>query len=531
MVDHPSDGLILVVDDDVALQKLIVKTLNRHEYNVIGAISGHEAIEIIKRREVCLLLIDQTMSDYNGFDIIKMLKSDGISVDFIMLTGQGDERLAVDIMKLGARDYLVKDTGLLELLPEILKKTLRTIQNEKKLKVSEERHKDLTAQLYQTQKMESIGRLAGGIAHDFNNMLSAINSAVQIAISKTDETDEIRNYLNVIRNASKRSGELTKKLLSFAKEQPIEPQILDINITIEHAIELLNMIIGDNINLDFIADKSIGFVRADPGQLEQILTNLCINARDAIGDRDGSIVIGTLQETFDKEFCRHNPEYNVGDFINIYIKDTGGGINPDILPHIFEPFYTTKSKEKGTGLGLASVYGMVKQNGGFIVVESKEGAGSTFKIYLPISEKQDVKKRIPKRRKDNKNDNIIIRDITVLLVESESIIMDMTSQALEALNLRVLKALTPDDALDIVKNYSKKIDLLITDIGLKGMDGYELAGNIKSMIPEIKLLFITGCNNSITKKIKESDSGDLYIEKPFSLSDFTLKVKELLTIS
>jgi signal transduction histidine kinase/CheY-like chemotaxis protein len=380
----------------------------------------------------------------------------------------------------------------------------------------------LENQLRQAQKMESVGNLAGGIAHDFNNMLGVILGRTELALLKTDETHDLYADLKEIQAAAARSAEITKKLLAFARKQTISPRQLDLNDTVESILNTLRRLIGEDIDLVWQPCSFLWPVKMDPTQIDQILANLCVNARDAISGV-GKLTIETGRKSFDEEYCKQHAGFTPGDFVLLAVSDNGCGMDKDTLDKLFEPFFTTKEAGKGTGLGLATVYGIVKQNNGFINVYSEPGRGSTFRIYLPrLVGDKDTDTVVPEKKAAAGGTE------TVLLVEDEQSILRMTRMMLEKKGYTVLSSATPAEAMEKAKNLSGAIDLLITDVVMPEMNGRDLAGKMTALYPDIRLLFMSGYTANVIAHRGVLDDGVAFIQKPFSMTDLMVKVREVL---
>ncbi len=391
-------------------------------------------------------------------------------------------------------------------------------------KQAEEEREKLRAQLVQAHKMESVGRLAGGVAHDFNNMLQAILGHAELALEQTTPDQPIRGDLLEIQKAATRSADLTRQLLAFARKQTVAPRILDLNETVEGMLKMLRRLIGENIELVWRPGAPLWPVKVDSSQIDQILANLCVNARDAIADR-GQVIIETGTETFDEADAARHPEHVPGDYVRLSVGDTGCGMSKETQSKLFEPFFTTKGLGQGTGLGLATVYGAVKQNNGFIHVDSEPGEGTTFRIYLPrhkVPPAPGANPAVPAQT------HVAGGLETVLLVEDTPAILETTRAMLEKLGYQILAAFTPGDALRLAKAYFGKIHLLITDVVMPGMDGPELAENLQPLCPDIKRLFMSGYTANILSRHGVTDKGMHFLQKPFTMQDLAAKAREAL---
>lgn len=513
---------ILVVDDDEALRNLIVRALKKHAIDAESVGKGSDAIEILLSDHDLILLLDQQLIDMTGRDVINRMHSKNVKVPFIVMTGQGDEKLAVEMMKLGAEDYLVKDTDFLDKLPGVLERVFRNISTTKKLEEAEAEKKRLQNQLFQSQKMESVGRLAGGVAHDFNNMLGAILGYSELAMQKLSASDPILEYLEQIYKAAERSADLTRQLLAFARKQTITPKVIDLNQTVSGMLRILQRLIGENISLEHnTKDKELK-VNIDPSQIDQLLANLCVNARDAI-EGTGKISIETDLCVCSPTCCSHIEGAVPGkEYVRLSVTDNGCGMTEETLSHLFEPFYTTKELGRGTGLGLATVYGIVQQNGGCIEVTSKEGEGSKFQIYLPHHRAAETAKA-----PDTSESAIEKATGTILLVEDESFVLRMTTMMLKHLGYSVLGAATPSEALKLAEKFSDKIDMLMTDVVMPEMNGKILAEKFQKICPGRGTLFISGYTADIIAQHGIIEQGTFFLQKPFDIKSLAEKLQEI----
>ncbi len=384
------------------------------------------------------------------------------------------------------------------------------------LDVTEKR--SLESQLIQTQKMESIGRLAGGVAHDFNNMLNVILGHTDLALDKVDITAPLYNNLQQIRKAASHSADITKQLLGFARKQTISPRALDLNQTIEATLKMLRRLIGEDIDLLWQPAGNLWPVKIDPSQVDQILANLCVNASDAITER-GKITIETGMKTFDKDYCTDHAGFVPGDFVLLAVSDNGCGMDQVTLANLFEPFYTTKGVGKGTGLGLSTVYGIVKQNNGFINVYTEPGKGTAFHIYLPRhgGKTGEAAEKTSAHMPTGKGE-------TILIVEDEDAILELLQAMLLQLGYTVLAESSPSRALDLARSHEGRIHLLITDVVMPEMNGRELAGQLTALYPKIRLLFMSGYTANVIAHQGVLDKGVAFIQKPFSMQDIAVKV-------
>ncbi|MDD2463331.1 MAG: transporter substrate-binding domain-containing protein [Desulfobulbus sp.] len=402
---------------------------------------------------------------------------------------------------------------------QLLQLSLEDITGRKEAELERDK---LQAQLLQSQKMESIGRLAGGVAHDFNNMLSVIVGHAELVLRKTDPQLPLYDNLQSIMEASQRSADLTRQLLTFARKQTVTPKVLDLNQTVEGMLKMVRRLIGEDIGLIWLPGEKTGKINMDPTQIDQLLVNLCVNARDAVGE-NGRITIETDAVVLDSDFCHEQAECRPGNYMLLSVSDNGTGIEQDLLPHLFEPFFTTKGLGKGTGLGLATVYGIVKQNDGWLQVESIVGNGTCFRIYLPIfrgkEERASEFHALPPAEPGTE---------TILLVEDETMILDIGKIMLESLGYRVLAALTPGEALGLAREHVGEIHLLMTDVIMPEMNGRDLARQLLSLYPNLKRLFMSGYTADVIAHHGVLDEGVHFLQKPFTLDSLTFKVREAL---
>lgn len=387
---------------------------------------------------------------------------------------------------------------------------------------AEEEKIRLEKQLHQSKKMEAIGILAGGIAHEFNNMLSIISGNTEIALEDLDSHHQIVHNLNEISNAAKRSTELTRQLLAFARKQTIAPKVVNLNHIIEAMLKMLEKLIGENIDLEWHAKMDLWPVKVDPSQIDQILANLSVNAKDSIKGT-GKLTIETDNVHFDEEYCRDHKGFIPGDFVLIAVSDDGFGMEKETLDNLFDPFFTTKDVGQGTGLGMATVYGIVKQNNGFINVYSELDQGTTFKIYLPRHIEP-----VSRSGESELPEAVAKGDETILVVEDQQAILRMTKMMLERLGYSVLAASSPAEAIQTAEFHSEDVHMLMTDVVMPDMSGKDLAEKLIRLYPDLKCLFMSGYTANVIAHHGILDEGIHFINKPFSKHDLSIKVREVL---
>jgi len=389
-------------------------------------------------------------------------------------------------------------------------------------KRAEEENVKLVSQLQQAQKLESVALLAGGVAHDFNNMLSVILGHAEIAMRKMDRSQPLFDDLEKIHDAGRRSADITRQLLTFARKQNVSPKVLDLNETVEKMLKMLRRLIGENVKLTWVPGADLWLVKVDPSQIDQILANLCVNARDAIGGV-GQITVETKNRIFDKEYCVVHADYVPGEYVQITVSDTGCGMDKQTLAHIYEPFFTTKDIGVGTGLGLATVYGAVKQNNGFINVYSEPGQGTTFTLYLP-----KYLGSTGHFQAEDTTEPAVCGHETILLVEDELTILQMTRIMLQQLGYTVLAASTPREAISLAGEHVGGIHLLLTDVIMPEMNGRNLSERLQAIQPGMACLFMSGYTADIITHQGVLDEGVNFMQKPFSQKELATKVRTAL---
>ncbi|WP_026842471.1 PAS domain-containing hybrid sensor histidine kinase/response regulator [Citrifermentans bremense] len=380
-------------------------------------------------------------------------------------------------------------------------------------------HRKIEAQLRHSQKMESIGQLAGGVAHDFNNMLSVIMGYAQLCQIEVEENSSLWLYLQEVVKAGERSRDMVRKLLAFSRKEIISPRAVDLNMHCIETEKTLSRLIGEEIKLDFIPATTLWTVKIDPSQVDQILMNLAVNARDAMPE-GGCLTISTENATVDEAFCDYRLDARPGEYACLTVADTGFGMDKELTKRIFEPFFTTKDVGKGTGLGLATVYGIVTQNGGFLDVDSEPGEGTSFRIYLPRLKDEPVEeaKPCPDQPKGSG---------TILVVEDDPMLRTMATQMLEKIGYRVIQAEGPQIALSICADLTTSIDLVLTDVIMPEMNGLEMARGIAALRPDTKVLFMTGYSSDVIASHGIIQPGLHYVEKPFNMEGLHAKILEI----
>ncbi|MBF0467266.1 MAG: response regulator [Desulfamplus sp.] len=474
-----------------------------------------------------LLLIDTTevkatqKRELATGGLVTTLLLGGLLLSLYILLKRTDHRIHIQQTGL-AKAYTEMEERVQERTAE-LSITNAVLKNEiaENERAAREKEK-LQIQLNQSQKMESVGRLAGGVAHDFNNMLGVILGHTELVLMDIKPEEPLFDRIQEIRKAAERSSDLTRQLLAFARKQTVEPKVLDLNETVEGMLNMLRRLIGEDINLKWIPGPEPWRVRVDPSQIDHILANLCVNARDAITG-SGNIIIETTRSVLDETFLAAHAGFIKGDYMQLSVSDDGCGMDKSTMGKLFEPFFTTKELGKGTGLGLATVYGIVEQNNGIIKTYSEPGKGTTFRIYFPrhMGDNEQVIEAVESKPSERGHE-------TILVVEDEDSMLEMTTIMLGHLGYKVLAAATYNEAVELSNKYPGKIDLLITDVIMPQVNGRELANEILSRHANTKCLFMSGYTADIITHHGVLDDGVNFIQKPFSMRNLSSKVRETL---
>jgi two-component system, cell cycle sensor histidine kinase and response regulator CckA len=405
--------------------------------------------------------------------------------------------------------------------------TLNFLTDITERKRAEEEMNILQEQFRHSQKMEAIGRLAGGIAHDFNNLLTIIKGYSQLSLHELKEENPLKGNLEEINRALEKATDLTRQLLSFSRSQMMEMRVIDLNNSLRNMDKMLHRVIGEDVELITCLADDLGRVKVDPGQIEQVIMNLVVNAKDAMPS-GGKLAIETANVELDETYARSHIGVKPGRYVMLLVSDTGMGMGSEVKKKIFEPFFTTKEKDKGMGLGLSTVYGIVKQSGGDIWVYSEPGYGTTFKIYLPrVDEPWDIEEG-----KEKQVDEELLRgDETILVVEDNEEVRKVTARILKMQGYRVLEASNEDDAFSICSQHDGPIHLMETDVVMPKMYGPELAKRVSSLYPEMMVIYMSGYVENVISHHGILEKGMEYIQKPFTVNELARKVREVLNKS
>jgi two-component system, cell cycle sensor histidine kinase and response regulator CckA len=460
-----------------------------------------------------LILSDNTLPSYDGLSALADAREKCPDVPFVFVSGTLGEEVAIEALKLGATDYVLKQR--LSRLKPALKRALREVEERTQ-------RKELEDQFRQSQKMEAVGRLAGGIAHDFNNMLTVINGYSEMLLQNLSPEDPRRSHVEQILHAGERAASLTSQLLSFSRKQVLDLKVLDLNAVAANLDRMLQRLIGEDIDLVTLLKPGLGRVKADQGQVEQILMNLAVNARDAM-PQGGTLTIETANVELDEAYARQHVAVLPGPYVMLALSDTGCGMDEETQSRIFEPFFTTKEQGKGTGLGLSTVYGIVKQGGGYIFVYSEVGQGTTFKIFLPRVE-ADVTPAEPEVARTT----ALSGTENILLVEDEPEVRHLVREILGKSGYVVLEADDSDTAVQFCGEYPGKIHLMVTDVVMPGMGGRELAERVKPSRPDMTVLFVSGYTDDAVIRHGIHGTGVAFLQKPFTSDALLRKVRDVL---
>ncbi|MBI2060999.1 MAG: response regulator [Nitrospirae bacterium] len=505
---------MLHLEDDAAYRKFVVNLLRREGMAVrfSHAESCEEFVHLLQGERFDLVISDYTLPAFDGLSALSIAKSIRPELPFIFLSGtMGEERAAEAVLN-GATDYVLKDRPLR--LVSVIRRAIRE-EGEREVRRS------LEAQLLQAQKMECVGRLAGGVAHDFNNLLTVISGRADMLLSGKGELDPDREDLVEIRQAATRAAELTRRLLMFGRADHPRAQSLDPRVLVSDLLKMIRRLIGEDIEVVAELAEDAGWIRVDAAQMEQVLVNLAVNARDAM-PRGGKLIIGVRTLDLDEDYASRHLDVLPGRYIELRVEDNGQGIAPEVLPHIFEPFFTTKEPGKGTGLGLSMVYGAVRQWGGHVEVRTSPGGGAAFLIYMPQAAESEFSVLPTEAQTCPRGCE------TVLLVEDDDMVRTIACRILRAGGYEVIEASNAQEALARIEKSGPRLDLLVTDVVMPGMSGWELVDLVRQNSPKTRALLISGYEAHQMLEKRMSDSYMHFLPKPFSMKTLSEKVREVL---
>ena len=508
----------LLVDDNPQDRELIKRAIKKifsdvTYVEVIHQVAFEEALHSLDYQVV---FTDYQLKWSTGLEVVKAIRKRSTSIPVIMVTDTGNEEIAAEAMKQGLNDYILK--AHLYRLPLAINECLERVQLEK------DRH-DLQNQIMQAQKMESLGLLVSGIAHDFNNLLAAIVGFSDLGMRGTQQKAPLfHEYFEHIHHRAEQGTRMIRQLLAFARGTPLEPQYLNVNEQIEAHLDFLHSLLGTSIQLEFKADPHLKAVYADATQMEQILVNLCLNARDAMV-MGGNLTLVTQQVEITQSPQSIHPYMIPGSYVLLQVKDTGIGMDENVQARLFEPFFTTKEVGQGTGLGLAVVYGIVKQHQGIINVQSQPGQGSTFSLYFPAVEPviEPIKTQQP----------VVSTEVesggeTLLLVEDDPDIQLVVCEGLQDYGYNILVASDGEEGVAVFEEHASSIALVIADIMMPKMQGKQFQQYVRKQRPDIKVLIVSGYQEMDLKRRELLDTRSAFLQKPFDLDELVAKIRELL---
>ena len=549
---------ILVIDDETTIRRAIAVFLSDQGYDVREAPDGRAGLACFRRDNPDVILVDLRMPEIDGLEVLRVVAEESPQTPTIVISGTGVMAHAVEALHRGAWDYVLKpiqDMGVLEhsvvkvieraelirenrahqerLEEQIKQRTAElesanralTEQIDERMRAEDER-RSLEAQLRHAQKMEAVGQLAGGVAHDFNNVLTAILGNAELAERSIESfvppDSRATEALKQIEQSALRAAGLTRQLLAFSRRQVSQPRVIDLNRTLIDMDGMLRRLLTENIHLTMHNPPAVGNIRIDPGQMEQVIMNLVVNARDAMPN-GGKLIIETADANLDDAYGALHAEAKPGPHVMLSVSDTGVGMTGETQERVFEPFFTTKVFGRGTGLGLAMVYGIVQQVGGHITVYSEPGRGTTFKVFVPMVE-------LAAEPAEVRGDDIAAPHGTETLAvcEDDPLVRNLMIQILEGAGYGVMGAEDGEQTLNRVRECDGKVSLLITDVIIPDMNGQELSETVRSIVPGIKTLFVSGYTANVIAHHGVLDEGVEFLEKPFNRQSLLRRVRELL---
>ena len=506
---------VLIVEDSASDAELMVRALRQGGFEIVQeCVQTAEAMRAaLARQSWDVVLSDYSLPHFDAPAALAVVRAAAPDVPFIVVSGSVGEDTAVTVMQAGAADYIMKDR-LQRLAPAVT----RAVEG---AAVRRER-RQLEEQLQHSQRMEAVGRLAGGIAHDFNNVLTAVLGSIELLLLDAPPDRPHREELDIIRDAATRAKDLIRQLLAFSARQVLQPMVIDLNHLVKDVAKMLRRLIGEDVALETTLAPGLGAVRVDTGQIEQVLVNLAVNARDAM-PQGGRLAIATGNVELDGTRASPAATVPAGRYVLLQISDTGVGMDAPVQAHVFEPFFTTKPRGKGTGLGLATVYGIVRQSGGHITVESALGQGATFRIYLPR-----VEAPLDAARGPSPVGAPAAGNETILVAEDERLVRVLAQKVLERAGYRVVVAVGGADALALAERHAGPIHLLLTDVVMPEMNGRELARRLAALRPGLRVLYMSGYADEAVAQHGVLDPGTAFLQKPFTPEGLAKKVRGVL---
>jgi len=467
-----------------------------------------------------IVISDYEMPGFGGFEALQVLKESGQDLPFILVSAVVSEETAVAAMKAGAHDFIMK-SKLARLWPAI-ERELREAHTRAAKKSAEDALRKSEDQLRQAQKLEAVARLAAGVAHDFNNILTAIGGHGEMLLARLEEADPKRKNVEQIAQCANMAAGLTRQLLTFSRKQVIEPRVLQLNEVIQNLQKMLRRLIGEDLEFNVDLDPAVGHIKADPGQMEQVIMNLVVNARDAM-PHGGKLVVKTACDILKNGRLKAMTGFQPGPCVLLSVSDTGTGMSEEVKAHLFEPFFTTKPAGKGTGLGLATCFGIIKQSSGHIEVESELGKGTTFKLYFP-----QVQEAVEPVRTGGAARLAIGGTETVLVVEDDAAVRGLVVYALRERGYTVIEAADGGEGLRIARQHNGEIHLAFTDIVMPALGGKAMADELASFRPDTKVLYTSGYTEDTIGHHGVLKPGIAFLQKPYFMATLASRVRDVL---
>jgi two-component system, cell cycle sensor histidine kinase and response regulator CckA len=510
----PSALRVLLVEDQESDAALLLRELDRIGYEVTcRRVDTLEAMAAALAEPCDLVISDYSLPGFSAHDALALCRDRGADVPFIIVSGTIEEEEAVESLRQGAQDFVTK--GRLARLGPAIARSLREHEERRARRAAE-------ARLQRAEKLEAIGQLAGGVAHDFNNLLGVIQGCGELMTRDLAGDARQKRRLDQILRAASQGASLTRRLLALSRQQALEARPMDVNAVVSDMEGMLRRLISEDIQITTVLTSGLHRVKADRAQIEQVLMNLAVNARDAMSG-GGRLIIETANVELDDSYVASHPDARPGHHAMLAVSDTGHGMDSGTLSHVFEPFFTTKEPGRGTGLGLATVYGIVRQSGGHLAVYSEPGRGATFKVYLPRTDEADAPTTDqpalePPRRGSE----------TVLLVEDEATLRTVIREQLEEGGYTVIDGPSPEEALSAAACHPGPIHLMVTDLVMPRFNGREAATRVSTARPGIKVLYMSGYASTAAGLLGPLPSPHWFLQKPFSLDTLFRKVREVL---
>ncbi len=505
---------VLIIEDSEDDALLIARELKSGGYDV-----KHQRVDsagalarACDSQDWDLIISDHSMPHFSGTDALNLVRSKHLDVPFIFVSGTIGEETAVAAMKNGAQDYLMKDN---------LKRLVSAVQRELRESEHRKERERLQKHVQQLQKFEAIGRLSGGIAHDFNNLIGAILGWAELGYEQTAPGTKARERFKKIREQSHRAAKLTSQLLAFGRRQILQPHKINLNLFIREEMSFLGKVIGENIDVKIAEAPDLQVIHADPTQVQQVFMNLCLNARDAM-PAGGQLRIETRNAAIEEDAEGPHVHATPGNYVLMTVTDTGLGMDAATAERIFEPFFTTKELGKGTGLGLATVYGIVKQHHGFIYVDTEPGKGSSFRVYFP------AKSGVHEPREVIDNGLALKGSETILLVEDDDGLRESVQEMLRSLGYRVIAASDGKKAVELFRENADEIQLVITDIVMPSQGGLQSYPELVAIRPDIEVIFTTGYADEAESLVTHLEKGTQFLQKPYSLPKLSQFIRNAL---